>query len=144
MITENSFNATPEELVGKSDDTLNATATDCNPTVEEVVDAQVEAADVAAADFAEEDAALDAETIGLTFQIKDDILSAVGDEKILGKPVGNDVKRGKCTYVTKYGLETAQKMLKELTNEAVEIAETYNEKGEFLKNLAIYIETRNK
>jgi geranylgeranyl diphosphate synthase type II len=85
-----------------------------------------------------------AEIIGLTFQIKDDILSAVGDEKILGKPVGNDVKRGKCTYVTKYGLETAQKMLKELTNEAVEIAETYNEKGEFLKNLAIYIETRNK
>lgn len=85
-----------------------------------------------------------AEIIGLTFQIKDDILSAVGDEKILGKPVGNDVKRGKCTYVTKYGLETAKKMLKELTNEAVEIAETYNEKGEFLKNLAIYIETRNK
>lgn len=85
-----------------------------------------------------------AEIIGLTFQIKDDILSAVGDEKILGKPVGNDAKRGKCTYVTKYGLETAQKMLEELTSEAVEIAKTYNEKGEFLKNLAIYIETRNK
>ena len=65
MITENSFNATPEELVGKSDDTLNATATDCNPAAEEVVDAQVEAADVAAADFAEEDAALDAEKAGL-------------------------------------------------------------------------------
>lgn len=85
-----------------------------------------------------------AEIIGLTFQIKDDILSAVGDEKILGKPVGNDAKRGKCTYVTKYGLETAQKMLEELTNEAVEIAKTYNEKGEFLKNLAIYIQNRNK
>ncbi|MBO7342684.1 MAG: DUF349 domain-containing protein [Alistipes sp.] len=65
MITENSFNATPEELVGKSDDTLNATAIDCNPSAEEVVDAQVEAADVAAADFAEEDAALDAEKAGL-------------------------------------------------------------------------------
>lgn len=85
-----------------------------------------------------------AEIIGLTFQIKDDILSAIGDEKILGKPVGNDEKRGKCTYVTKYGLDTAQKMLEQLTNEAVEIAKTYNEKGEFLKNLAIYIETRNK
>ena len=85
-----------------------------------------------------------AEIIGLTFQIKDDILSAVGDEKILGKPVGNDEKRGKCTYVTKYGLDSAQKMLEQLTNEAVEIAKTYNEKGEFLKNLAIYIETRNK
>ena len=85
-----------------------------------------------------------AEIIGLTFQIKDDILSAIGDEKILGKPVGNDEKRGKCTYVTKYGLDSAQKMLEQLTNEAVEIAKTYNKKGEFLKNLAIYIETRNK
>ena len=85
-----------------------------------------------------------AEIIGLTFQIKDDILSAVGDEKILGKPVGNDAKRGKCTYVTKYGLESAQNMLEKLTKEAVEIAETYNEKGEFLKSLAMYIQTRNK
>ena len=85
-----------------------------------------------------------AEIIGLTFQIKDDILSAVGDEKILGKPVGNDAKRGKCTYVTKYGLETAEKMLEELTNEAVKIANSYSKKGEFIKNLAIYIETRIK
>ena len=85
-----------------------------------------------------------AEIIGLTFQIKDDILSVVGDEKILGKPVGNDEKRGKCTYVTKYGLETAQEMLEKLTKEAVDIAKTYGEKGEFLKELAIYIETRNK
>lgn len=85
-----------------------------------------------------------AETIGLTFQIKDDILSAVGDEKILGKPVGNDAKRGKCTYVTKYGLEVAERMLEKLTREAVEIANSYKEKGEILKKLATYIQTRNK
>lgn len=85
-----------------------------------------------------------AEIIGLTFQIRDDILSTIGDEKILGKPVGNDEKRGKCTYVTKYGLETSQKMLEELTNEAVEIVKTYGKKGEFLKELAIYIQNRNK
>lgn len=84
------------------------------------------------------------EIIGLTFQIKDDILSAIGDEKILGKPVGNDIKRGKCTYVTKYGLEKSQEMLENLTNEAVTIAKTYKEKGEFLENLAIYIQNRNK
>ena len=35
-------------------------------------------------------------------------------------------------------------MLEELTKEAVEIAETYEEKGEFLKELAIYIKIRNK
>ncbi len=85
-----------------------------------------------------------AEIIGLTFQIKDDILSAIGDEKVLGKPVGNDEKRGKCTYVSKYGLEQSQKMLEELTKEAIEITKTYNEKGEFLKQLALYIQTRNK
>ena len=43
--------------------------------------------------------------IGLAFQIKDDILSEIGDEKVLGKPTGNDKEKGKCTYVTKYGLE---------------------------------------
>lgn len=85
-----------------------------------------------------------AEIIGLTFQIKDDILSVVGNEKILGKPVGNDEKRGKCTYVTKYGLEQAQKMLDKLTKEAIDITKIYNEKGEFLKELALYIQTRNK
>ena len=46
-----------------------------------------------------------AEKTGLAFQIKDDILSEIGNEKILGKPVGNDKKRNKCTYVSKYGLE---------------------------------------
>lgn len=85
-----------------------------------------------------------AEIIGLMFQMKDDILATIGDEKILGKPVGNDKERGKCTYVTKYGLEKAQEMLEELTKEAVNIAETYEEKGELLKELAIYIKIRNK
>lgn len=46
-----------------------------------------------------------AEKIGLAFQIKDDILSEEGNEEILGKPVGNDKALGKCTYVSKYGLE---------------------------------------
>ena len=85
-----------------------------------------------------------AEKIGLTFQIKDDILSVIGDEAVLGKPVGNDEKRGKCTYVTKYGLEQSQKMLEDLTKEAINIADTYGKKGEFLKELALYIQTRNK
>ena len=52
-----------------------------------------------------------AEKIGLAFQIKDDILSEVGDEKILGKPVGNDRKNGKVTFITKYGLEQAKHKL---------------------------------
>ncbi len=85
-----------------------------------------------------------AEKIGLAFQIRDDILSEIGDEKVLGKPVGNDKERNKCTYVTKYGLEEAKKMLHDITCEAVEIARQYKEKGKFLEELAIFIEKRDK
>lgn len=85
-----------------------------------------------------------AEKIGLTFQIRDDILSEIGDKDILGKPIGNDKERGKCTYVTKYGLEKAQDILENITNEAIEIASRYNEKGEFFKQFAIYIKNRIK
>ena len=82
--------------------------------------------------------------IGLAFQIKDDILSETGDEKVLGKPIGNDKEKGKCTYVTKYGLEESQKKLEVLTKEAIKRIEKYGEKGEFLKELALYMMERNK
>ena len=85
-----------------------------------------------------------AEKIGLAFQVKDDILSEEGDEKVMGKPVGNDREKKKCTYVTKYGLEESKNILKKITNEAIEIMNQYGEKGEFLKELALYIENRNK
>ena len=83
------------------------------------------------------------ENIGLAFQIKDDILDIVGDESILGKPVGNDVEKQKSTFVSKYGLEKSQKILENVTKEAIDIIEGYSN-GEFLKELAIYIKDRKK
>ncbi len=85
-----------------------------------------------------------AQKIGLAFQIKDDILSEEGDEKKLGKPVGNDKEKGKCTYVSQYGLEESKRKLEELINEAIEELSEYGEKAEFLKELALYIEKREK
>lgn len=85
-----------------------------------------------------------AEKIGLAFQVKDDILSEIGDAKVLGKPVGNDKEKGKCTYVSKYGLEEAKKMLNSITKEAIDIISYYKTEGEFLKELALYIANRNK
>lgn len=84
------------------------------------------------------------EKIGLAFQIKDDILSEEGDEKILGKPVGNDKKLNKCTYVSKYGLEGAKDKLNKLIEEAINDIKVYGEKAEFLMELAIYIKDREK
>lgn len=85
-----------------------------------------------------------ANKIGLAFQIKDDILSEEGNEEILGKPVGNDKEQGKCTYISQYGLKGAKEILNKITKEAIEELEAYGEKAEFLKELALYIQNRNK
>ena len=77
-------------------------------------------------------------------QIKDDILSEIGDEKVLGKPVGNDREKGKCTYVTKYGLEKAEEMLSEQIEGAINYIKDYVIEDEFLIELALYIKNRDK
>lgn len=45
--------------------------------------------------------------LGIAFQLVDDILDFTSREKILGKPVGNDLREGKITLPLIYALETA-------------------------------------
>lgn len=85
-----------------------------------------------------------AENIGLAFQIKDDILSEIGDEKILGKPVGNDKEKHKVTFVTKYGLQKAKQELEKTIEKGIKELESYGTKAEFLKELAMYIQNRER
>lgn len=82
------------------------------------------------------------QNIGLGFQIKDDILSEIGDESKTGKPVGNDREKNKVTFVTKYGLEKSQKMLDDIINEALENLKTFGNRAWFLKELALFIKNR--
>jgi geranylgeranyl diphosphate synthase type I len=44
---------------------------------------------------------------GIAFQVIDDILGLTADEKVLKKPVGNDVREGKRTLIVVYALEKA-------------------------------------
>ena len=85
-----------------------------------------------------------AENIGLAFQIKDDILSEVGDSKKMGKPVGNDREMNKATYVTKYGIERAQEMLDDVINEAMTSIRIFGDRSAFLLDLALYIKDRER
>ncbi len=42
---------------------------------------------------------------GVSFQIIDDILGLIGEEKKFGKPIGSDLREGKKTYLLLYALE---------------------------------------
>ncbi|MCK4962992.1 MAG: polyprenyl synthetase family protein, partial [Anaerolineales bacterium] len=50
---------------------------------------------------------------GTAFQLQDDILGIVGDEKQLGKPVGSDIREGKRTTVIYYAFKNASPGQKE-------------------------------
>ncbi len=44
---------------------------------------------------------------GLVFQVMDDVLGLIGDEKVLGKPIGSDIREGKRTLITIHALAHA-------------------------------------
>ena len=74
-----------------------------------------------------------AESLGLAFQIQDDILDVIGDAALLGKATGMDGNKN--TFVRIYGVETCKKMVREETDKAISALSVFSN-GEFLKNLA--------
>ena len=59
--------------------------------------------------------------LGLVFQIKDDLLDVIGDEKKLGKKVHADEANDKTNFVSVYGIEKCQDLCKELTEKCIEL-----------------------
>ena len=83
-----------------------------------------------------------ARKLGLAFQIIDDILDVTADEKLLGKPVGSDRESGKYTYASIAGLERARAEAAQLTEEAVQALEVFDDR-EFLVGLTRLLLERN-
>ena len=82
--------------------------------------------------------------IGMAFQIQDDILDIIGDEILLGKPVGSDDKNNKVTYVTLYGIDKAKEEVEKLTKEALGLLRELECKNEFLESLLLWLVKRDK
>ena len=82
--------------------------------------------------------------VGVAFQIQDDILDKIGDEALLGKPVGSDEKNEKTTYVTLEGLDKAQADQKQLSEEAIAMLNEITDEKVFLKDLIGSLVNRNK
>ncbi len=83
-----------------------------------------------------------AEKLGHAFQVVDDILDVIGDEKELGKPIGSDAENNKSTYVTLLGLEKSKELANLLTDEAILAIGHFGDEAEFLKELAIKLTKR--
>jgi len=85
-----------------------------------------------------------ATSLGLAFQIVDDVLDATADSQTLGKTAGKDAASNKPTYVTLMGLDYAQQQAKELQASAIASLEDFGSKADALKDLALLVVNRAK
>lgn len=83
-----------------------------------------------------------AEAFGLAFQITDDILDVVGDEKVIGKPVGSDIRNEKSTYVTLTSLDEAKKLADDAVRKGEEALRGFGAEADFLRDLLAYLVKR--
>lgn len=82
-------------------------------------------------------------SLGIAFQIQDDILDIIGDEEKLGKPIGSDADNQKTTYVSLTGIEKARQDVKSLTENAIAQLSHF-EDSEFIEQLALRLINREK
>ena len=80
-----------------------------------------------------------AKSIGLAFQIQDDILDIEGDAVLAGKRLQKDVSAGKATFVSLLGIENAKIRAKELIEEAIDALSDYGDKAEPMRQVAKFI-----
>ncbi len=83
-----------------------------------------------------------ADAVGLAFQIIDDVLDVEGEGDI-GKERGNDERRGKSTYPGLAGLEESKRIASELTHRAVGMLDGFDHRAEALRQIALYLGSRN-
>lgn len=84
-----------------------------------------------------------ASSLGLAFQLQDDILDITGKAEDLGKATQRDIAEGKNTFVSILGLEECKNKVKQLTELAVAALDVFEEKA-FLTELAKFLAVRQK
>lgn len=83
-------------------------------------------------------------SVGLAFQIIDDILDVEGDPLKVGKRVKKDQNAGKATFVSLLGMDTAKKHSVALIDKANEALMPYGNKAKSLQRLANFVISRKK
>lgn len=83
-----------------------------------------------------------AKSIGLSFQIQDDILDVTGDTATLGKTQGVDVARDKPTFPSIVGLEASQEKALELHQNALQALAIFGEEVDVLRYISAWFVER--
>ena len=83
-------------------------------------------------------------SVGLAFQIIDDILDVEGDPVKVGKRVKKDQNAGKATFVSLLGMDTAKKHSVALIDKANEALIPYGNRAKSLQRLANFVISRKK
>lgn len=84
-----------------------------------------------------------AKSIGLAFQVVDDILDTEADTQTLGKTAGKDAQHNKSTYATILGLSAAKNLADELHANAMAALSFYGREADLLRHLANFITRRH-
>ncbi|MCK5888566.1 MAG: (2E,6E)-farnesyl diphosphate synthase [Methylococcales bacterium] len=84
-----------------------------------------------------------AKCIGLSFQVKDDILDEESDTETLGKTQGKDQDNNKPTYPALLGLAGAKQKAQELHEQAIESLNDFGLEADLLRDLSLYIIQRD-
>ncbi len=83
-----------------------------------------------------------ADSLGMAFQIVDDILDVTGGDGF-GKPAGSDAENGKATYASVYGIEKATELAEKYTVDALDALTAFENTG-FLTELTKMLCVRKK
>ena len=87
-------------------------------------------------------------SVGLVFQLQDDILDISGDETKLGKPVRSDERNNKLTYLKLLGADRAKKLINEKSTYIVEnlknICNNNNNYDGFISEFVEYLKNRDR
>ena len=84
------------------------------------------------------------QSIGLAFQIVDDVLDVTQTSEQLGKTAGKDTAAQKATYPALFGVEESERKADSLVNAAFSELDSFGERAEPLKELARYLVERKK
>jgi farnesyl diphosphate synthase len=84
-----------------------------------------------------------AKSVGLAFQIADDLLDATGDQIKAGKKLMKDASANKATFVSLMGVDGAKNKAQDLIDEACESIAVYGQRSDTLKQAAKFVISRD-